>query len=527
MDGGWAPVQRALQVLLLAGTAAFVMSCASAPPQKAATGKAPLEKAAPEKAPPRPSGSASSQAAARPAAQPRQEAPVEDSLPPEQGAPEQGAPDQPADVALGLPANPAVRPAPLAEPSEPTESSDAEKFPLSAPQLPSKPQAENARTPAAERGSAKPRAEAPRKPAAASRAPQAEAAQGAQQPRVPSAPAAPQPGSSKAVQQPPAASVQAASSPGAQASEAPTYGKLREIYARQGDDVQIGLDGVGFLFLGFPDRSPNGDGMSFKGKDTRDGKTWFSFKALKLGTYDLDFLRQDNTTGTSSKETVRVHVVSDADFAAAVAQGQQQTPGSGETPGDPAFAAKLASLGQYDAAIAELLKGYHDGNPGLNDSLAQLYLRTGAYDAAEKYFTKNLAEQGQYGDSAVLGLAKAAIAQNDQPGLLSLLKRLLAVKDPRLEVTLLAAARFEQEKNIAGLGIDLAGEYLNRYPDGRWRDEADFILGQLLELDSQFRDLARARATYDEILHRYPESAYAARARERIRYINRHFFEIR
>ncbi|HUJ75757.1 MAG TPA: hypothetical protein VL359_12895, partial [bacterium] len=70
-----------------------------------------------------------------------------------------------------------------------------------------------------------------------------------------------------------------------------------------GDDVQVSLDGVGFLFLGFPDRSPDGDGMSFKGKDTRDGKTWFSFKALKLGTYDLDFLKQDNATGTSSRDT--------------------------------------------------------------------------------------------------------------------------------------------------------------------------------------------------------------------------------
>ncbi|HUI70755.1 MAG TPA: outer membrane protein assembly factor BamD [Spirochaetia bacterium] len=290
--------------------------------------------------------------------------------------------------------------------------------------------------------------------------------------------------------------------------------------------MQIGLDGIGFLFLGFPDRSPNGDGMSFKGKDTRDGKTWFSFKALKLGTYDLDFLRQDNSTGTSSKETVRVHVVSDADFSAAMGQGQQ-TPATTETPGDPAFAAKLASLGKYDAAIAELLKGYRDGNPGLNDSIAQLYLKTGAYDAAEKYFTKNLAEQGQYGDGAVLGLTRVAIAQKDQPGLLSLLKRLLTVKDPGLEGTLVAAARMEREKQEVGLGIDLANEYLARYPDGTSRDEVDFILGQLLEMDSQFRDLTRARTMYSEILARFPESPYAERAQKRVEYIDRHFFEIR
>ena len=33
----------------------------------------------------------------------------------------------------------------------------------------------------------------------------------------------------------------------------------------QGDEVQVGLDGAGFLFLGFPDRSPQADGMAFKG----------------------------------------------------------------------------------------------------------------------------------------------------------------------------------------------------------------------------------------------------------------------
>jgi tetratricopeptide (TPR) repeat protein len=331
----------------------------------------------------------------------------------------------------------------------------------------------------------------------------------------------------QSAQQSKAAAVQASTSPGSQSSEGSTYGKLREIYAREGDEVQIGLDGPGFLFLGFPDRSPNGDGMSFKGKETRDEKTWFSFKALKLGTYDLDFLKQDNSSGTSSKETVRVHVVSDADFSAAVAQGQPQAPGLNEGVGDPVFAAKLAGLGQYEAAIAELLKGYREGNPDLNDRIAQLYLETGAYDVAAKYFTKNLSEQGRYGDSAVIGLSKVAIVQKDKTQLLSLLKRLLSVKDAGLEEVLIAAARLERENQEAGLGIDLASEYISRYPDGRWRDEADYLLAQLLELDSQFRDLARARAAYKEILDLFPESVFASSALQRIGYIDRHFFQIR
>ena len=37
--------------------------------------------------------------------------------------------------------------------------------------------------------------------------------------------------------------------------------------------------------------------MSFKSKENRNNKTWFTFQALKIGTYDLDFLQQDNMAG--------------------------------------------------------------------------------------------------------------------------------------------------------------------------------------------------------------------------------------
>ncbi|HVO38956.1 MAG TPA: hypothetical protein VMV03_08005 [Spirochaetia bacterium] len=294
-----------------------------------------------------------------------------------------------------------------------------------------------------------------------------------------------------------------------------------------GDDMQIGLDGPGFLFLGFPDRAPEGDGISFKGKDTRDGKTWFTFRAVKMGTYDLDFLRQDNSTGSSAKETVRVHVVSDADFSTAVAGGGTAPAAAAAEAGDPLFADRLASLGQYDAAVAELLKGYREGDPQRTSRIAQLYMLTGSYEAAAKFYTKNLGAPAPWGDGAVIGLARVAIAQKDQAELISLLKKLLSAKDPGLEETLIAAARMERDRREVGVGIDLASEYAQRYPAGAWRDEADFILAQLLEADSQFRDIARARALYRGILDRHPESVFAPPARDRVEYIDRHFFQIR
>ena len=316
---------------------------------------------------------------------------------------------------------------------------------------------------------------------------------------------------------------------GASSGASGSYGRLREIFARQGDELQIGLDGTGFLFLGFPDSVQQGEGMSFKSKETRSNKTWFTFKALKLGTFDLDFLQQDNSTGKSAKETVRVRVVSDQDFNAAV--GQQpglDSSGSGSVEtGDPAFAERLKSLGSYEAAITELLKGYKDGNPALNDQIASLYMRLGSYDAAGKYYGKNLATQNAFTQGAVLGMVRIAVAQKDQAGLMATLKQFLAINDPAIEEPLIQAARLEKSLLETGVGLELAGEYVKRFPTGSWSDEAQFLMAQFLEADSQFRDIARARTLYRDILATWPESLFADTARQRLLYIESHFFQVR
>ena len=326
-----------------------------------------------------------------------------------------------------------------------------------------------------------------------------------------------------------AAAASSTSQPSGAAAAAPANpgAGTREIYARIGDELQVGMDGTGYLFLGMPDAAPQ-DGMTFKGKESRDGKTWFTFKALKLGTYDLGFQRQDNTTGTSTRQAVRVHVVSDQDFASAVQGGSAADAQAGSTDvGDPAFADRLSGVGAYDAAIAELLKGYTEGNPSLNDRIASLYLRSGALDAAEKYYSKNLSPRNPYTDNAVLGMVDIAVAQRDQPQLMSLLRQLLADTAPGAEETLILSARMERDLGQVGIGLELVSEYSGRYPQGKWRDEAEFIAAQLLEAESQFRDLARARDLYQDIVTNQPESAFAGQAQDRVHYIDRHFFQVR
>ena len=346
------------------------------------------------------------------------------------------------------------------------------------------------------------------------------------------------PPSSPAISQPAAAPRPAASSappPAEKSSAASENSRVREIYARHGDEVQIGLEGKAFIFLGFPESPAQAGGMSFKGKETKDSKSYFTFKALRIGTYDLGFLQQDNTTGKSVRETVRVSVVGDAEFTAAIgsatsAPASAMAPASLFNPGaagDYLHAERLATLGERHAALEEFLKGYTDGNGYLNDRIASLYLAGGDLDAAEKYFAKNLVMTGRWAESGVLGMVRVALVRGDARGLLAQLKPFLAIQELSIEGELIHAARLEQRTGATGVGLELLSEYVKRYPDGRFRDEADWIAGQLYEAESPMRDIVRARDIYRGLLRAYPESSFAERARERVRYIEEHFITVR
>jgi hypothetical protein len=303
--------------------------------------------------------------------------------------------------------------------------------------------------------------------------------------------------------------------------------RVREIFARIGDEVEIGLEGEGVVFLGFP--VGQSDGILFKSKESRDRKSYFKFKTARIGSYDLGFLQQDNTAGRSSREMIRIHVVSDAEFTAAV---DRQTAPAAEAappaePGDLQYAEKLANLGKYDAAVAEYLKSYRDGDAAMTDRIAGLYLLAGSPEAAEKYYRKNMAAPGPEGESAVIGLTRLAIQKKDVASFLSLLKPLLALKEASVEEPLLEAARFQRDAGETGLGLELTRQYVRRYPEGAHRDEIDFIQAGLLEQDSLRRDIQASRDLYRGILDRFPESAFAGAARERLRYIEQHFYLVR
>ncbi len=317
--------------------------------------------------------------------------------------------------------------------------------------------------------------------------------------------------------------------PAASTGAETTQPRMREIFARASDEVEIGLEGESCLFLGFTG-STDKNGMVFKSKEARGGKTYFKFKAISKGTYDLSFQRQDNAKGKISKEAVRINVVPDAEFQAAVDKQTSvpKTTGAAQTEkADIAHADSLFRLGKYDAAVAEYLKGYDEGDGFINDRVASIYAKAGSLDAAEKYYELNMVPDGPYYEQAVLGLVRIALARRDSASFLSYLKPFLAIRNLDIGDSLLQAAIFLRERGENGVGVALLNEYMKRYPRGLNWDQAYYLLAQFLESDSPYRDIARAKELYSVILQDIPESRYAGPSKDRIRYIDQHFYYVR
>ena len=422
--------------------------------------------------------------------------PTEVTQPPEaQGS----SPDTPTDVTVGVPKHaPARTTVSVALPAVPAPTPARSAAPAKAPAP--KPASQPAPKPAA----SSPAGQTAPAPSASTSASTANAGASAGTSAA-----------TAAVTQPPAP---APATPGA---------TVREVYARVGDDLEIVLDGTGFVFLGFPDKVQAG-GMSFKSKSTAGNKTSFTFKAFAKGDYALDFLRQDNTTGASEKESVTVHVVSDQDFLAAVNKSPpaDNAGGSSDTP-DSAYVDRLIQMGKLDAALAEATKNYKESDAAANDKIGSIYLAKGDPETAKIYYKRNLTPRGPYTDSAVVGLTRIAIAQRDSDAFFSYLRPLEAVKDVDIGAVLLQAARFQMENREIGVGLELVAEYMRRYPQGDGVDEAEVLQAQMLEADSPARDIAKARDLYRAVLQDYPESAFAGLARDRLRYLEQHFFLVR
>jgi tetratricopeptide (TPR) repeat protein len=299
-------------------------------------------------------------------------------------------------------------------------------------------------------------------------------------------------------------------------------GGSRTVFARLGDEVEISFKESGWLLL---EKPPEGAGLEYVNRDLGNGKTLFKFRGAKIGNYLLPFQFQDQSKGVITRQLIEIKVVSQKDFDAAVGGKETESDRENKTK-RRAYAAKLLELGNFKEALREYLASYGEGDPVLNQIIAALALREKDYQNAALYWKKNLEGAGELHDKAVLGLIRVALALQDRIALLALARQLIAIQGQPIEPELGLLIRYFSNLKDEALEFDLLSEYIKRFPEGLQLAEVYFLLGQIYEFSRPLLDFKKSRECYQVVVRAFPESQYYAPAKERIDFINRHYFRV-
>lgn len=325
--------------------------------------------------------------------------------------------------------------------------------------------------------------------------------------------------------------------------------------------MELSFEGEGWLFTAVGRSAAAGgeamDGLEFQGSSSEKGRTRFSFVARSLGEYRMSFQLQNHTAGILRNEVVRLRVLGDEEFSrelegAASSSGVPETGGRAGAAGPAGFVAdpvyrsgrqpeqsagapgppipradRWFELGEFELALREYLREYRPGDPYINDRIAASYAATGECLAATRYYTFNLGASGDYLERAVLGLVRCGLTLEDERLLADMTPAVLGVETLPIRQELLGLARYHMERQRPPLAMTLLQEFKRRYPHGPGLDEVTYRLAQLYESETSLRDLAAAREAYRLVYDQWPESLFSEPAHARLRYLERHFFDVR
>ncbi|HOV62525.1 MAG TPA: tetratricopeptide repeat protein [Spirochaetia bacterium] len=303
----------------------------------------------------------------------------------------------------------------------------------------------------------------------------------------------------------------------------------RSVVAKLFDTVLLTFDGPGWIFVG---EAEGKAGLSYTSRDTSNqARTGFSFKARETGEYVLVFQRQDLSVAMLSMERVKVSVLDEKDFLAAVnakkvgeADGSSVAVSAGNLgTGDSLYAAK-----KYPEAYAAYLNGYTPGNPFLENRLGELAFSLGRFSEAVDHWSKNLTvKDGNWQALALRGIFDASVRGRLQDSLIFSAERLLSSEDSFSRGDLVAVVTALKELKDFEKAIRFCESYVSRYPFIKGIDEVYYLLGTLYEEQGSQRSEQKAVSYYRIVTENYPASQFWQKARDRILFIERNYLFIR
>ena len=269
---------------------------------------------------------------------------------------------------------------------------------------------------------------------------------------------------------------------------------IEVIRAGKGEQVHLSLPGFGWIY----DRGASDSrGIEFLSRSYADSATEFVFSAGEVGLYTLAFQQQDSSTGTSTRKSIAVEV----------SRETVQERISAET---AAGAAKNGTDNVQSATAGEPEK---------------LQLPSFSFERLENaVLARNSNNTAQQVQALLIGRTSGEAtdlppAEATQSTLTDRQRNLMLEAGELL---------FDTQREV------LAEQLLKHYLDARRKVSANepigkalYLLGQIYESPPPPRDERRSVEYYQRIVNFYPTDPYRRRAEERIKYLQRHFLQIR
>ena len=303
-----------------------------------------------------------------------------------------------------------------------------------------------------------------------------------------------------------------------------TVGTIPEIAAAAGEVTSLSLPGAGWIFVGVIPRDAD---LELIESQSGAGETLFRFRPRDAGELLLSFQRQDVTTGSFEESTISIDVLEEgAEIASrnslpsmsadsderdpqSSASGNESAGGpSGalmenrqrdkpelevtiDGDGDYAEARRLVEQGERQSALESFLAHYNgSGSPELHDQIASLARDLGYPEIAAFFWRENSDLASDLGTRARQNVVEWTVMHDSLSDL-------------------------EQFFDTA-----------SRYGDMPQADQL-FTWAQRFDIDGPAPEVRRAVLLYQSLLDWYPASVHAPEAQGRLRFLRRHFLQVR
>ena len=269
------------------------------------------------------------------------------------------------------------------------------------------------------------------------------------------------------------------------------------IRAGKGEQVHLSLPGFGWIY----DRGASqAQGVEFLSRSYAQSATEFVFNAQAVGRYTLAFQQQNSSIGRSTLRRIGLEVSPDSiqdKITAAAAGAEKAAEGGGDS---QAAGGRVGSEGEQSRPPS------------------QMQLPEFSFERLENALgVRNANSTAQQVQALLIRRTREPLSGVDIPGREQLQMMVDAGQ------LLFEAGREALAEQVLKLYLKQGEELPEMDHSGR----ALFLLGQIYESPLPPRDERRSVEYYRRIVSFFPTDPYRRRAEERIKYLQRHFLQIR